>query len=508
MKGHAKRHRPAAGSDKPDPVRRSVDRKLRALLDLSHAIAASRNLGQLVDLTFRAAASVLEYSNCAFLLVNEKTRILEMRRCRGYASKVSHLSLPVASPMGITAWVAREGEPLRVDDVRKEPRYIEGVKGALSELAVPLKVGHRTIGVFDVQRDRPFAFTHEDELLLMTLANYAAIALGYIRFRHQISKTRKDLETRTGYLNSIMASSPDPIFAADLHGRIVFLNPAVAEVFGYSMSRARGMRAADFYADGEKEAERVMNLLRQKGKVKSLPSRCRRKSGETFPVSLSASLLKHHGEVVGSVGLLRDVTRRIELEQRLEQTISALRRANHRLEKLAVTDHLSGLYNRVYFYTKLREEMKRATEKASSLALLLVDLDDFKSFNDVYGHLIGDKVIEQSGELISAAMRRGDYGFRYGGEEFVLILPDASYDAAGRVAAKVIEGYPGLQIFKRVGISRVSLSVGIARFHPVENNLDMESLVREADEAMYQAKRKGGGCAVLGADAGEAAHPN
>jgi len=164
--------------------------------------------------------------------------------------------------------------------------------------------------------------------------------------------------------------------------------------------------------------------------------------------------------------------------------------ANESLERLAITDGLTGLYNHRYFRERLEQEMIRALRYRLPLACMIFDVDDFKKFNDTYGHLLGDSILKEIAERTRHCVRQSDICARYGGEEFVVILPQTKYDGAMVEAERIREVIASKQfrgVPDDVGLT-VSVGVGVLDF---ESMLTYEDLLRAADQAMYRAKRNG-----------------
>ena len=160
-----------------------------------------------------------------------------------------------------------------------------------------------------------------------------------------------------------------------------------------------------------------------------------------------------------------------------------------RLEALAETDALTGLANRRALRRRLTDDLRRARRYGSPVSLLLVDVDGLKRINDTRGHAAGDRVIRRVADAITATLREADLGARWGGDEFAILLPDTSGDAARRSAAR-LAGH--LRFRRGTDADPVSVSVGIATFDPAQDmRVNAEQLVHRADEAMYSAKRAG-----------------
>jgi diguanylate cyclase (GGDEF)-like protein len=169
-----------------------------------------------------------------------------------------------------------------------------------------------------------------------------------------------------------------------------------------------------------------------------------------------------------------------------------LANANRELEKLSRQDGLTGIANRRYFDNYLQTEMRRAARDRSPLSLILSHGDNFKAFNDCYGHQAGDDCLRQVATALSSAGRRpADLPARYGGEEFAMILPGTVVDGAVDVAQSVSRVIAGLAIpHARSEPGRITISQGIASLAP-EKESSPEDLIQRADQALYQAKQQG-----------------
>ncbi len=168
-----------------------------------------------------------------------------------------------------------------------------------------------------------------------------------------------------------------------------------------------------------------------------------------------------------------------ELEAKIRRIIME-RNLRQELNRLSITDALTGLFNQRHFYIRLKEEVTRANRQQHPLALILLDLDNFKAYNDTYGHLAGDEILRTVGELVNKSIRIGvDSGYRYGGDEFAVILIDANV-----AIAKVIGNRIETSLMKKVNIRA---SMGLTIF---SKGMTYKDFVLEADKNLYGAKLK------------------
>lgn len=210
-------------------------------------------------------------------------------------------------------------------------------------------------------------------------------------------------------------------------------------------------------------------------------------SGGCWLFFTAAAIRDESGEVIGAIETLQDITERRRAED-------ALRKSEERYKQLSVTDSLTGLFNSRHLHERLQSEMERAQRYDRPLSLLVIDCDNFKRINDYFGHLEGDKVLQTLAKVMNQCLRRTDSAYRYGGEEFVLILPEAEVDPAGRLAERVRQGFADEIVLAENGQEiRCTISVGLASYRSGETE---SQFIRRADEANYEAKRRGKNCVV------------
>jgi diguanylate cyclase (GGDEF)-like protein len=176
-----------------------------------------------------------------------------------------------------------------------------------------------------------------------------------------------------------------------------------------------------------------------------------------------------------------------EIKKRRE-TEAALMESQKRFRKLSITDGLTGLFNVRYFFKQLKVEIKRANRYSKPLSLIFVDINDFKKYNYQYGHLEGDQTLRKIAQTIQSCMRGPDAAYRYGGDEFVGILPETGEQGATIVAERIRKIVRGHEFLPNPDKAvSMTVSVGVAEYTPGE---EKEAFVKRADMNMYVAKKK------------------
>ena len=178
--------------------------------------------------------------------------------------------------------------------------------------------------------------------------------------------------------------------------------------------------------------------------------------------------------------------KRVLRERRLNDERSKMM---ERLKKLSITDGLTKLFNSRHFYNQLKNEIGRSTRYSHPLSLLILDIDHFKGYNDSYGHLEGDKVLMRLGQVIKLLLRKMDSAYRYGGEEFTIILPETEIDEAGVVSQRIRKAIKEI-VFSPEPRSEISITVSVGMTAYISPE-DITAFVQRADKALYKSKSGG-----------------
>ena len=237
------------------------------------------------------------------------------------------------------------------------------------------------------------------------------------------------------------------------------------------------MRTLSEILEMEKSEHRDINISR------TLQLEMTRKDGTTVWVETKASIVRDENQrAVGIMGVTRDITERKQAED-------TLRKSEQIYRELSIIDDLTQLYNSRHFYAQLEREIERVNRYEQPLTLLLLDLDKFKEFNDTYGHVEGDYVLSRLGQVVKRCLRETDSAYRYGGEEFTIILPMTTNEE-GMVTAQRIQTELRKESFSPALDQKVymTVSIGLTQYKPKE---EMKTFVQRVDQLMYQAKKNG-----------------
>jgi len=206
------------------------------------------------------------------------------------------------------------------------------------------------------------------------------------------------------------------------------------------------------------------------------------------------------GEVIGVLSVQASQPNAYDANQiRLVETIAqqtsiAMDNAKlfEKMQEMAITDSLTGLYNRRYFYMILDNEIERAKRYQTPLSLIMIDIDHFKAINDKFGHLVGDDVLRSMSEICKKLLRQTDNMFRYGGEEFMIILPVTKQEEALNVAERIRSTIEDTVIKTKKGSVKITISIGVSEYG--ENHSAPNEFIESADKTMYEAKKAGRNC--------------
>jgi diguanylate cyclase (GGDEF)-like protein/PAS domain S-box-containing protein len=280
----------------------------------------------------------------------------------------------------------------------------------------------------------------------------------------------------------MLRSISDAVISTDRHGRVSYLNPSAERLTGWSISDAIGHAATEVMkvADEFTRAPLVhplMVAIEEDREAKLAPHALLiRRDGTAVPIEDSAAPMRSElGSVVGAVAVFRDIT--------------ASREFDAKLQHLAEHDSLTDLPNRVLFNDRLSQAILAAKRYGKRLAILFLDLDRFKNINDTHGHSIGDRLLQSVAKRLSGCLRYSDTVSRQGGDEFVILLSEFSNPGDARQTADKIATVLNEPHEIDSHVLYVTASIGIVTYP--EDGADPETLLKNADLAMYMAKDSG-----------------
>ncbi|KPK47442.1 MAG: hypothetical protein AMJ77_03170 [Dehalococcoidia bacterium SM23_28_2] len=365
------------------------------------------------------------------------------------------------------------------NDERAEPAVRQFFRMSLirSVAIFPMLFQDEFLGTIGFVYFKPRPFHPEEVKFLQGFAAQAASALKAA----QMHKALRESEER---FSQVAQSSREWIWEVDSEGRYTYSSPAVKDILGYEPEEVIGKYPHDFYAPEDKKqlAARDRESFTRKGTFFQAMARQVHKDGHTVVVeSAGLPILDGQGNVLGYRGVYQDITERRRAEEERERLYAEL-------QIRAITDGLTGLYNHAHFYQRLGEEIERSRRYKHGFAVVMMDVDNFKQYNDSRGHQAGDGILRLLADCIRKAIRGSDIAFRYGGDEFAAIIVHADSSKAQAIVDR-INSLVTTSLRKTTDRSaaRLSISAGIACFPNDAKSAD--DLVRIADAAMYDAKR-------------------
>ncbi|OLE13879.1 MAG: hypothetical protein AUG93_00685 [Armatimonadetes bacterium 13_1_20CM_4_65_7] len=410
---------------------------------------------------------------------------------------------------GIIGRVARTGKPVLVPDVGQDRDYISADPLVRSEASVPISADNHVLGVLNIEADSSRRLTDADVSLVQSLAGQLGVALRNATLFEEAQRSRDEITVLYEAAKTISSSLELDSVLNNLvqvtcqaftyeQGAILLADErsgdlVVEATYGYSTG-TRGYRIP--------AGKGITGSVQRTGKpeIVSDVRRDPRYIGITERVvSEIAVPLISEGRVIGVFNL--ESTRRGAFGQRDLHILTALAgyatiaienaRLFEKTKRLAITDGLTELFNHRYLHEALERTLERCRRDEQPLAVIMLEIDSFKRYNDTYGHQRGDDVLRIVADVLRKGSRASDIVARYGGDEFMIVLPNSSKDTSSEIAERLrraVEAYPFL--LGESIVTSVTLSVGVAAFPDDGDTVD--ALVDAVDRAQYTAKRSGG----------------
>jgi diguanylate cyclase (GGDEF)-like protein/PAS domain S-box-containing protein len=291
-------------------------------------------------------------------------------------------------------------------------------------------------------------------------------------------------ESETRFRN-VMECAPIGMAIVALDGRLVMANHILCEILGYEKGEIEGLSLIEITHpdDLDKDAMLVQSLLKGEIPFYSVEKRCLDKNRKDLWINMTVSLLRSgNNSPCHAIAMIEDITVRRQMEEDLR--------------KAASIDRITGVLNRHTSEARITQEVVRTIRYERAMSLIMLDIDRFKNINDTYGHQVGDYVLNVVASILKSNIRNNDLAGRWGGEEFMIMLPETGEREASLVAEKLRAALEKKEIDM---VERVTASFGVTE---IRKNDTLDSMLKRVDDALYLAKRNGRNRVEI-ADAGQ-----
>ena len=432
---------------------------------------------------------------------------------RGFRSKLPEEELleenfrKLSLDQGITGLAARRKSPVLINDVSTAAHYVPGHEDIESELAMPIVEADRVLGVLNIESTKRDAFSQDDQELLAALARQLGVAMRSIEHRNQFTQLNEflrelnEIEGVDALLNRVLDRVIALLRPKAEGGSVMFYDEANDQfVFRFAQGREIeplqriAYRPADLHQIIDSEAPTFLTASDQNDHP--LTQRIREELDMPPPAStLSLPIQEREMDRVIAIlhvnnfdqeGVFDESDAELLLELREEITAALLRvRDRQKLREMATRDALTGAYNRHYLNDFLGQERERSERYAHPLSLVMVDVNGFYEVNDRFGHAEGDRVLREIAQLLMQNVRVPDRVVRYGGDEFVIVMPETdeaeAHQAMARIQRVFEDGDLGLEE------PALGFSFGVASWTP-DMPQQPEDILIEADAFMRRGR--------------------
>ena len=287
------------------------------------------------------------------------------------------------------------------------------------------------------------------------------------------------LQEKEMLLRTIVSALPDMVWLKDIDGRYIFCNQMFERFFGAAESTIIGKTDYDFVSQQMADLFREYDQRAVNNGKSSMNEECVTFADDqhvAYLETIKTPIWNVQGELIGVLGIARDISERKKMQEELQQQ--------------AITDELTGAFNRRHFMFQAEQELLRVRRYGGECSVLMLDLDSFKRINDAFGHPVGDKVLAKVAEICLATLRCTDLFGRIGGEEFAALLTGTDVKGAKVIAERLRKNIQeaAIDTLETITVS-LSVSIGVATYQPTNDSLS--SLMLRADTALYAAKSCG-----------------
>ena len=377
-----------------------------------------------------------------------------------------------------SGWVYREDRPAICNNTSELANPLAWERGIRAMIAVPLRHGDVTVGLVSVLSQTPEAFDAED---LGTLELLSVVLSAAISHAGELEARRDQVEVLTRF-RTVFDGASIGIVRVDPAGHTLEGNPAMERMLGYSADELAAMTFKEITHpdDVDHNLELFRELLAGERESYQLEKRYFRKDGDIIWVEVTAVLERDEdGRPTSAISMIENITERKLAEEEL-------RRQSEINEHQALHDGLTGLPNRTLLRDRIQQAILTADREGGRVAVLMMDLDRFKEVNDSLGHHAGDELLQQLGERLRDVLRSSDTVARLGGDEFGLLLPKhETPDHVIQALEKIRQALEQPVVLQGLPLA-IEASIGVSLYP--DDGVDVDTLLRHADVAMYAAK--------------------
>ncbi len=500
--------------------------QLKLVNQIGATITAGLDFEQLMQTLYQQCQQIGETHTFYVALYDETSQIIRFPFFMKDGERRSVADRLLQEHAGVVEYVIRNVQVLYIPDSfhLSIPLQIIRMPGepTRSVIAIPLKSYERPVGVLSMQSHAPNAYTPDQIFLLEMLAGQIAIAIqngqlytqaqATIAEREQALAERKQAEAALHAsqitLKAIIDSTSDLIWSVDAQsfGLLTF-NAGLRNYFFNTrhIVLRLGLRPEDIFPT--QDFIQTWRSFYQRALAEGSYTIQYQTYAGNILLELSFNLLTQNGQVFGVSVFGKDITERVrarqaleemnrDLEQRVQERTLELRRRLAEIEDLQAElrdqsqrDPLTGLYNRRYLAERLPAEIARAQAEGSCLSIIISDIDHFKCVNDTYGHQVGDQILIEVAGMMLQGTRNSDIICRYGGEEFLVVMPGVSVETARQRAEALRQKCASLDLRQAGKSLRIYMSFGVATY-PTHGH-DSETIMIKADQALYHSKNMG-----------------